>query len=197
MRFLERIKEFDDIYDSDHCGVKDRAKLYGLCKETPPLARHIVFFPMPQNITDAMVDNYINKFPEDLLKIYSHMNGADLFWTVDFLGKDKIRIATSRFDLYGIPLTSNRMHIEPYNISIEDSERQKSTPKSWLKFGSYYTPEDMVNRLDLFVDTQTLIVYAVKHNDVNCCAVKAWRCIDECLCDIFDLLKFNLGMAPP
>ena len=185
MNFLEKVKTLIKTYD---CEVRDRAVLYGVSETRPPLAKHIIFEPMPFDIMQNMVANYKLEFPQQLLAIYTAMNGADLFWTVCFVGKKKIRIPINCLSIYGIPLTYDREHIEPFNISIEDLNRPKGTPDNWLKFGSFYRPENLLSRFDLFVEVEQGGVFAIEHDADECCVTATWDSIDTCLCYIFDLL---------
>lgn len=188
MIFLRKIESLQHIYRADECVVQDNAFLYGVCNPKPPLATHIVFNPMPQEAMQNLVNNYKLAFPTELLGLYRVMNGADLFWTVRFVGKKKTRIPICCFSIYGVPLTYDRKHIEPYNISVEDLNRPRKTPESWLKFGSYYRPTNMIDRLDLFIDTNQSAVFAIEHEREECRVVESWSSIDNCLCSVFDLL---------
>ena len=193
MNFVNKINDLIATYDSNVCGARDNAILYGMCNPAPPLATHIVFLPMPIEVMQGMISDYKRTFPKELLTLYNTMNGADLFWSVRYVGKKNIRIPFSYFSIYGIPLTYDREHIEPFNISIEDLNRPKGVPDTWLKFGAYYRPENNINRLDLFVDTEVDRVFAVEHDCDECCVVATWDTIDNCLCCVFDLLQRDAG----
>lgn len=193
MIFINKINNLIETYDGNACRAQDNAFLYGICNPVPPLATHIIFSPMPKEVMKDMINNYRRIFPKELLVLYSIMNGADLFWSVRFVGKKNTRIPFSCFSIYGIPLTYDREHIEPFNISIEDLNRPERTPNSWLKFGSYYRPENNINRLDLFVDTEKGGVFAVEHDSSECCVAATWDSIDSCLCCVFDLLAKAKG----
>ena len=192
MIFFEKINKLKSLYDKDACGLYDDVPLYGIYAETPPLAKHIVFPPMPDDVMQNMVNAYKHPFPTELLQIYHVMNGADLFWTVRLIGKKGIRVPLSCLSIYGIPLTYDRKRIEPFNISIEDLNRPKGTPMNWLKFGSFCHPENLSSRLDLFVDTEILRVYAVKHDSEECSVTCAWDNIDQCLCYLYDKLEKHI-----
>lgn len=191
MNFLKKISELCCSYNNGECITQDNVFLYGVRDFSPPLAKHIVFSPMPKDVMQNLVNNYNRMFPTELLTIYNTMNGAELFCTVRFVGKKNTPICRSRLSIYGVPLTYERNRIEPFNISVEDLNRPKDAPDSWLKFGSYYRPENVLNRLDLFVDTDLLKVYAVEHEDVKCHVAESWDSIDSCLCCVFDLLTSN------
>jgi hypothetical protein len=192
MIFLEKISNLKSLYHEDACGLFDGAFLYGIFAKAPPLAKHIIFPPMPSDVMQNLVSSYKSTFPEELLLLYHTMNGADLFWTVRLIGKKGIRIPLNCLSIYGAPLTHDRKKIEPFNISIEDLRRPNGTPTNWLKFGSYYCPEDLSNRLDLFVDTDTSNVFAVKHGSEECMVVKEWNTIDNCLCHLYDEITCRL-----
>ncbi|MBR3975039.1 MAG: hypothetical protein IKJ88_04160 [Clostridia bacterium] len=187
MIFLEKINHLIKSYNSNMYKPMDEAVLYGLYDKTPPLAEHIIFNPMPADVMQNMVNNYKRTFPEQLLTIYRAMNGANLFWSTCLI-RD-IKIPMSYFSIYAIPLTYDRRHIEPFNISIEDLNRPKNTPDSWLKFGSFYKPKNFSDRFDLFVDTDNGCVFSVDHDAEKCDTIESWNTVDECLCYIFDLLN--------
>lgn len=79
MKFLAKISSLKNIYGAEKCGVKDNALLYGIYDSTPPLAKHIVFSPMPENVMQEMVRNYKRPFPKELMMLFQALNGADLF----------------------------------------------------------------------------------------------------------------------
>lgn len=189
MIFLEKLHALLDTFDSESCKARDKAMLYGICDPTPPLAAHIVFSPMPNEVMLDMIKDYKRTFPKELLMLYRAMNGADLFWSVRFVGKKNTRIPISCFSIYGIPLTHDRKHIEPFNIRIEDLNRPNGIPDNWLKFGSYYSPKNTTDRLDLFVDTDLNRVFAVEHGNADCCVTATWNSVDDCLCSVFDILR--------
>ena len=185
MIFLNKLQKLLNEYENSSCDIRDNAFLYGICNPAPPVAMHIVFAPMPEKIKNNLIDDYKRTIPPELLTLYSVMNGADLFWTVYTIGK-KTRIPISRLSIYGVPLTCDRKHLEPFNICIEDLNRHDNIPSSWLKFGSYYSPEGTNDRLDLFVDTETLAVFAVKNGRDEYCVHRTWTSIDYCLCCLFE-----------
>lgn len=183
------IQQLISSYDASEIRAHDKATLCGTYPDTPPLARHIVFDPMRAKVKRALISDYKLSFPQALLDIYSSMNGANLFWSVRFIGKDRIRVPFHYLSIYGIPTNNDRKHIEPYNISVEDLNRPKGTPDTWLKFGSYTLPEDIYRRWDLFVDTQTNFVYAAENGSADCCIAEKWDSIDACLCCLFERLR--------
>ena len=188
MMFFEKLNNLLGAYDNQLCGTRDGAFLYGICNPTPPLATHIVYPPMPSSVMQGLIDSYRLTIPTELLALYRAMNGAQLFWTVCFVGKNSTRIPYNCFSIHGVPLAWDRKSIQPFNISIEDLNRPKGTPDCWLKFGSYSAPENITIRYDLFVDTQTSAVFATEHNNEECCIVGSWDSIDSCLCFVLDLL---------
>ena len=193
MIFLNKIQKLLDEYENCSCAVRDKAFLYGICSQSPPIANHIVYEPMLECEIMNLIDDYKRVIPAELLTLYRFMNGADLFWTVRMIGK-KARIPICRLSIYGVPLTCDRMHLEPFNIRIEDLNRPNNTPDSWLKFGSYYSPTVTDIRFDLFVDTESLVVFAVKNGCNVCCIEKSWNSIDCCLCCLLDeQIKGNVG----
>ena len=122
------------------------------------------------------------------------MNGADMFWSVRVVGKNKTRIPCNFFTIFGVPLTNDRKHLEPFNISIEDLDRPDGTPNSWLKFGFYNNPDDISMRRDLYVDTEGMGVFSVEHSSERCVIKDKWDTIDCCLCDIWDILSNYMKM---
>lgn len=188
MRFLELIDNICETFDNTVTGRRDKASLYGVCDAPPPLAEHIVFDPMPDAVAKCLVNDYRGVFPKELLEIYAVMNGADLFWTVRTT-QSKIKIPLCRVVIYGVPLTSDRKHIEPFNISIEDLNRPAGIPHCWLKFGSYIDFPHNSDTFNLFVDTDRLNVFAVKKQASNCCVVREWESIDDCLCWLIEYFR--------
>lgn len=186
MDFIKRITDMQKHYEDTECSTSGYALLYGLQKETPPLAEHILFSPMPFDAQKDLVSAYKRQFPEELLQFYNFSNGALLFWTVRYLGEKKIRIPTNLLSIYGLPLIFDRKHIEPFSIDIEDLHRPDDAPDTWLKFGSYYESADAPDRFDLFVDTEKHNVYAVKHSATKLHIERKWDSLDLCLCEIFD-----------
>lgn len=187
MQFLEKLNAHIITFDKDVCSRFDQASLYGEFAQKPPLAKHIVFDPAPQEAINSLVENYKLSFPTQLLELYNSINGACLFWSFRSIGKKQIRIPFNSFSIFGIPLSHDRKHLEPFNISIEDLNRPNGTPDCWLKFGSFLFPNDYNNMYDLFVDVDGGDVYAVKHNASDLEVVKTWKTIDDCLCNVFDI----------
>lgn len=185
MIFLDKIQKLLAKYENHPCATRDKAFLYGVCNSKPPIANHIVFEPMSEGDIKKLIADYKRDIPKELLTLYRFMNGADLFWTVRVVGKNR-QIPISQLSIYGVPLTFDRMHLEPFNIRIEDLNRPDNTPDSWLKFGSYYRPKITDIRLDLFVDTETFVVYAVKNGSSKCQIERTWISIDYCLCCLMD-----------
>lgn len=195
VKFLKRINTLISECDKDRCKIVDQAFLYETYDQTPPLAKHVIFAPMPPEVMQSMIDSYKLSFPKELLTIYKVMNGADFFWTVHIIGEKKMRIPVNFLSIYGIPLTYDRKHIEPFNISIEDLDRPKGTPTNWLKFGSFHMPEEShrteghIKGSDLFVDVDNGEVFATEKRATESCIMANWSSIDECLCSIFERLE--------
>lgn len=191
MKFIDKIEEICKEYDKAACGRLDKADIFGIIEDNPSWAEHIVFDPMPPKVQTLLLSNYKRTFPKELLSLYQKMNGADLFRVLRTYsaGKKTFKIPLSCFSIYGIPLTNDRKHIEPYNISLEDTSRPEETPDTWLKFGSYYRPGDFRRRLDLFIDTDSGTCYAVEHEEKNCMVAAQWESLDECLCAVVDRLN--------
>ena len=189
LNFLKKHYNLLNKYDQNSCCARNNAFLYGVCQTPPPLATHIVFAPMPEDVKLDLVSDYKRSIPAELMTLYDTMNGANYFWSTQMIGPKNIRIPFNYLSIYGVPLTWDRQCIEPFNIRTEDLNRPKGTPESWLKFGSYYRPENIINRLDLFVDTDSRTVYAVEHDCVACCVYKTWHSIDSCLCCLLDLFE--------
>lgn len=187
--FVEKIHNMIFTDSSSLCKKEKHAFLYGKCEKKPEHAKHIIYERMSENMIEHLQQSYNKKIPNDLLTLYRALNGADLFWTTRFIKKVKIYIPFSLFSIYGIPLSNSKECIEPFNISLEDLNRPSKTPDSWLKFGAYYDPIEITQKYDIFVDTETDIVYAVTHNSSECSIVKKWVSVDSCLCDIFDQLN--------
>ena len=191
MKFLDKVCKLKAGYDESRCERRDKAVLFGLSHKVPPIADHIIHDPMPDDVMKAMVENYMLEFPSQLLEIYHEMNGVSLFCDAEerAFRKNIVRIPIFRFCIYGIPLTHDRKHMEPFNISIEDLNRPKGTPRHWLKFGSYAEPKSKYECVDLFADTTSGEVYALENRSPKCEVLEKWDSIDECLCSVFELLS--------
>lgn len=194
MIFIERIRILNDMFSEDYKKKEEGLTLYGLYDKQPPIARHIIYSPMSPILMKELVKNYKREFPDELLNVFKNMNGADMFWSVRVVGKNKTRIPCNFFTIFGVPLTNDRKHLEPFNISIEDLERPDGTPNSWLKFGFYNHPEDISMRRDLYVDTEGMGVFSVEHSSERCVIKDKWDTIDCCLCDIWDILSNYMKM---
>ena len=190
MNFFKKVSTLIEANIDSH-ETMDHAGLYCVYQQPHPLAKHVIFSPMPDGLIKHMIENYKRTFPEQLLVLYTVMNGANLFCTVRLMEQKKtkrtFRIPHISFSIYGIPLTYDRMHIEPFNISIEDLNRPAGTPDSWLKFGCFCRPEELSKRMDLFVDVECGQVYAIDHDANECCISETWNSVDNCLCHVFDL----------
>ena len=195
MSFIDRIQALKQSYSAVACARRDHAFLLGTFAKTPPLARHIVFAPMPEAAKADLLRSYKRAFPADLLEIYSYMNGADLFWARHCIPKAKIEIPVKHLTVFGVPLSADREHLEPYNISVEDLNRPQDTPEAWLKFGSYALPHAPELRWDLFVDTDSGAVNAVESRIRECAVHKSWESIDRSLSELFD--EINALYANP
>ncbi len=184
MRFVEKINALKASYSSDRCGTRDQAELLGKFTKTPPLAAHMIFRPMPSDVQKHLIASYKRTVPAELLKLYDVMNGANLFWGRKTVGTRGMSIPIKYLSIFGVPLTTDRMHIEPFNISIEDLNRPDGTPNAWLKFGNYSMPNDKT--YDLFADTDTGRVYSVENRIARCVVSESWESIDEALCTVYD-----------
>lgn len=187
--FVEKIKALDAQFSAEKIKQQENCTLYGVFEKTPPLAKHIVFAAMSEELIQHLIDSYNRTVPAELLTLYRSMNGCNLFWESYLSEKYNIALPMNRFSVYGIPLTF-RERVEPFNISIEDLNRPQGTPQSWLKFGCFYKPNvDFSTRFDLFADTDISAVYAVEHGIETCVVSEQWDSIDTCLCAVFDLLS--------
>jgi hypothetical protein len=118
------------------------------------------------------------------------MNGGDLFWITLYMRKTQRRIPYRCLSLYGVPDPCDPRQIEPINIRYEDfRSRPSDTPKHMLKFASFYVSGNSRTLYDLFVDTQTQVVHSAVHDAKNWEVINSWDSIDDCLCDVFDLLS--------
>ena len=190
MIFIDKLQKLLSAYNKESCKMYGNTFLYGCYETPPPLASHFVFPPMPESTRRALVENYNLPFPDELLHLYEIMNGANLFWTVRSISNN-MRIPVCQLAIYGVPLTlRNPEIIEPFNISVEDLRRPKDTPATWLKFASYNIVEKS-ERWDLFVDTCAYTVTAVKNGEAKCQVVAKWNSIDECLCNLLELLMHS------
>ena len=133
-------------YGSHECQEYETYSLLGIREQTPPLAVHYIFAPMTQKLMDHLIDSYTLRFPQELMTIYSHLNGCALFWDTVYVEKFGISVPFCKFAIFGVPFGENQNTIEPWNISIEDLNRPKNTPATWLKFGMFYDQENTAVR---------------------------------------------------
>lgn len=189
MRFIKKVRELPGSYCISECKLSENAFYYGVNINPPPLAEHIVYFPMDEDTIKRLIDSYKRKIPDDLLALYRAMNGASLFWREYYDENLDFALPLCCMNIYGVPKSMDRKRIEPLNISIEDLDRPRETPSSWLKFGSYYKLENDSDRLELFIDTDSLNVFSVKQHAPKCKVIDSWKSLDECLCSIFDVLS--------
>ena len=183
MNFLIKLNNLLNSFGNDH-RKENTSILYGINENAKPLAKHIVYSPMPPEIMKDLLQRFTLSFPKELLKIYELTNGANLFFSVRLIGKRQIPIAFCNLSIYGIPLTYDRTQIEPYDIRIEDLNRPDKTPDTWLKFGSYTAPDNADNQYWLFVDTEDGCVYSVERSKTTCTVDATWESIDLCLCEL-------------
>ncbi len=188
MKFIEILSDLINSYNDDERGVRDQAILCGVSNSPPPLAEHIIFSPMPHEIKQNLISNYKNTFPKELLTLYDYINGAILFWTLVDTNKG-YKIPYYYFTVFGAPLTYDRLHVEPFNITIEDLGKPVGTPANWLKFATYASPENVKVEYNLFVDTQTGNVFSTELKAPKCKIVSTWNSVDDCLCSVFNMLQ--------
>ena len=186
MIFIEKCKT---ILSTSHQRTENNSILCGMCPQNTSFPEHVIYKPMLDEMINHLMQSYKRDIPKELLYLYKCMNGADLFWTTRHIKRIKRSIPFCRFSIYGIPVSGASGAREPFNISLEDLSRPMYTPEQWLKFGSYYEPNNFSNKYDLFVDTESNHVFAVSHDCSNCCVIHNWSSIDECLCGIFSLLE--------
>ena len=187
MQFLNIMSEL--INSSPAKGSKhlENAVMLGLFETPPPIARHIIYAPLSNEKMQELVDSYELHFPTDLLRLYSKINGANLFWTTIYNDCLKRRFPLCHFSIYGYPETT-RQRIEPYNISIEDLAHPEGTPDHWLKFGSYIPPIVPFSERYLYIDTQSAEIYALTGEETMH-IMQSWNTLDLCLCDIYTQLN--------
>ena len=157
-------------------------------RETPPLAKHYIFPPMPQAIQQKLIQSYRRPFPEELLEIYNIANGMMLFWEripVEYEGT-KLVLAHAKISVFGVPITHDRKHMEPSNIVLEDFDRMTKYPESWLKFGAATDIIENRGRAEycLYFDTECNSVYMIDRS--NHSEYGRWQSIDKCLCELYD-----------
>ena len=189
MKFLEKVMTLMSSYDETVCGMRDQGRLYGKCEELLT-AKHVIFQPMPEAVQKQLLEDYRRPFPPELLEIYQFMNGGNLFTKP--LNIQGYKISDIHFSIYGIPLTNDRKHLEPFNIQIEDIDRREKVSKSWLKFGSYKHLNHK-DKIGLFADTDSRKAYAAVHDRAKnkTTVLESWDSIDECLCAVFSYLEEN------
>lgn len=189
MRFVEKCRNLIVSYGEDYLKRKNETLL--LHPGKIPVASHIIHAPLKREVIEEyLVNAYKNKMPDEYIKLLSNFNGMTLYMVrVNF--QNRFSFACSRFTIYGLPLTPTSVRKEfgeePYDVRMMDLERHNDISPYWLKIGAYrkYMEEDI--DYDIFVDTNDNKVYCCKSRTTEIDA--EWKCIDDCLCDIFDYLS--------
>lgn len=150
---------------------------------------HQLHAPMTTQMLLELQKSYRFDIPNQLLEIYRVANGCFLCAGLMQLGS--YRLPTSRLTILGLPTGSAYDDCQPFNIIIEDGERPRNIPKTWLKFASYLElyDETFHGEYDLFVDTAdgTVWAFARKQKKVNLKKPEFhWNTIDECLCSLYE-----------
>ena len=150
---------------------------------------HQLHAPMTTQMLSELEKSYRFDIPAQLLEIYRTANGCFLCAGLMQLGS--YRLPTFRLTILGLPTGSAYEDCQPFNIIIEDGDRPRNIPKTWLKFGSYLELNDETFRgeYDLFVDTAdgTVRGFARKQKKVSLKQPDFhWNTIDECLCSLYE-----------
>lgn len=180
------LSQFIDKYEGNAKYTDNQVCLLGP-HEPPQIADHFIYSSMPESAIEHLVQSYRGHFPDDLLKLYAYSNGLDLFRTMRKISEG-IHLPASKISVYGMPILSDRKHIEPLSICLEDLSRLPGTPKSWLKFGCLrdICQGELINEYDLYVDTDESKAYQVERCSASLSIIRVWQSIDNCLCALFE-----------
>ncbi len=187
MKFIDIIDNLKKENSNDTL-VRNNGTLL-LCPGKIPKAKHIIFKGLTDNIIqDELISQYKNNFPKEYIEFLKYSNGIELYMFK--IKKEKLEFADVNLAIYGLPLVPPfvrpKDEEEPFDVRIEDLGRHDSIPKTWLKCGDYRKNTDYNERTEIFIDTITEKVYSCSQNsDV---IVKSWDSLDECLCDIYNLI---------
>lgn len=189
MKFISLISQLKERYYDDIKYTDNQVCLLGPNASEALIAVHFLYAPMSKTLMQYFVQSYKRTIPTDLLAIYSYANGMELFRTMRKFSNG-LRIPASQISIYGIPLLSDRKHLEPLNICIEDLSRPLGTPKTWLKFGCNreICQEAIVSESELFVDTEVGTVYQSIRGQNSIQINEQWPSIDDCLCKLVEKL---------
>lgn len=189
MEIINILNGLQEIYLANTCIKPNGAKLLGLHEgHTPPYADHVIFAPMSKQQEAYIMESVRLPIPEELLLLFNYSNGLCMYYGIIPIANYSIPF--SHFTIYGIPRPRIEVsQMEPFNITIEDLDRSKGTPKQWLKFGAYSSMYDIDNRLDLFVDTSSGKTYSSKNKAPRVKIEHEWLSIDACLCWCFSYLQ--------
>lgn len=189
MRFLTLLTDLIEKNGSNVVCTDNGVRL--LAPQAPPqIAEHFLYRPMPEAVLLHLITSYRRTFPEELLEFYTYANGLDLFRTMRKI-TDEISLPASRLSVYGVPLLSDRKHLEPFNISLEDLHHGPGTPDHWLKFGYFRDifRGETRGEYDLYADTEDGKAYQTECDSPSLSTVRCWQSIDACLCDLFEYLS--------
>lgn len=150
------------------------------------MAEHFIFAPMSHELVQHLVQSYRRSIPEDLLTLYTAANGMELFRTMCAI-PGGFKLPTSKLSVFRVPLLTDRQHLAPYNISIEDLSRLPNTPETWLKFGTRckMDGEITLGEYDLYEDTDSGAVYQSERTGKTLQISAQWESVDACLCSLF------------
>lgn len=187
MRFLTLLTQFAEKYEGNITFTDNQVRLLGP-HEPPVIADHFLYAPMPDSVLQHLIQSYRRQFPDELRELYAYVNGIDMFRTMRKISNE-ISLPASKISIYGVPILSDRKHIEPLNISLEDLNRCPDTPESWLKFGCSreFHQGEFAKEFDLYVDTDKGSAYRVERDCNSLSIANAWQSIDDCLCHLLEM----------
>lgn len=189
MKFIQKCNELIKTYEED-CVLRKNGTIL-LKPGRIPVARHMLHAGLERAIMEEQLINlYRNKIPEEYLELIRNFNGMTLYTLKINYGKS-FEFAQPLFSIFAIPLTPSNLRAEygeePIDIRMMDLERHKDIPSKWLKIGNYMKSVQGDIFYDIFVDTETNRAVVCKR--MECFVEQEWDSLDECLCDIFDLLS--------
>lgn len=187
MKFLIHLESLKTEFAGRIRLTSNQVCLLGPDEKKPLVAEHTIFPPMPDELIRHLRDSYKRTVPPELIHLYRTANGIDLFMVRCKLRGLDIRIPFRQLTVYGIPLTSTRDRLEPYNIRIEDLSRLPGTPENWLKFGLFrrIADETIQEECELFADVDSGHTFLCPRAEEKMRIFREWNTIDECLCDLF------------
>lgn len=189
MKFISLLNELKSSFGEDILIRKNGAVL--LKPGKVPVCRHELFPPLEQEYIETyFVNQYLNPFPSEYADFLRNFNGANLFNIKFLLKPEGFEFGQSMLTLFGLPLSPPDIRDvngeEPFDLRVEDTDRHKNVPRTWLKCGCFLSNNDYRTIMDIFIDTTSHRVFVCEKRKSK--IEYEWDNLDCALCDIFKML---------